>query len=265
VRRRSLALAGVVFVRCASLLPSQAEVHQGHVSPGGVLEGKAGFARAMEAYDYRRALDVAQAWLKTDPKNEEAALAVAQASNSLADMSTNEAEAIGHVERSIAVLQPLLKASGASSMPTETAAKMHFYYAEALGLQVRAQGTSAIQLLPEIAEHVEAAAKLAPELEDGAPLRLLGTMLVKAPAWPQGPGDADRGMKILQDAMERHPQRAEAYIHYADVLLDASRIQDALRYLARAKDLVGKNPRARKLWLDVDARVKANKKVKQYQ
>lgn len=262
---KRFAFAGLLFLRCASLIPSQAEVRTGRVQGNDVLEGPAGFQRAMDAFDYRRALDVAQSWAQSEPSSLEAALAVAQASNALADLSTNDAEATGHIERALAVLKSHPLPGGASSIPTQQVGMYHFLSAEALGLRVRSQGTSAIQLLPTIVEESELAVKLTPAFEDGAAQRLLGTLLVKAPAWPQGPGDADRGMKILQDAMEHFPARAEGYIHYADVLLDSSRVQDAQRYLGRAKELVGKSPRARKLWLDVEARLKTNKRVKQYE
>ncbi len=263
---RCAPLAALLLVRCASLLPSQAAVQPGKVQDGRVLVGAQGFAVAMGAYDYRRALDVAQAWAKIEPGNVNAAIGVAQASTALADLSTHEAEMNGHVDRALSALQPFLtKDSGAASLPVAEQARLHYLYAEALGLRLRALGTGAIELLPQIAEHGEKALALAPTEDDGAPMRLLGMVLIKAPAWPHGPGDSDRGIKLLQEAIERYPRRAEGYIHYADALLDQSRVQEAQRFLARGRELTGNNPRTKKLYLDIEARIRTNKKVKQYE
>jgi cytochrome c-type biogenesis protein CcmH/NrfG len=92
----------------------------------------------------------------------------------------------------------------------------------------------------------------------------MGMVLSKAPPWPHGPGDPERGLKLLQDAAEKFPRRSEGYAHVADVMLDQSRVQDASRSLQKAKELVGASPRAKKLYAEVAERMKTNKKIKKY-
>ncbi|MCC6809701.1 MAG: tetratricopeptide repeat protein [Deltaproteobacteria bacterium] len=243
---------------------SSAEVQQGKLDAKGPIQGDDGFKKAMAAYDYRRALDVATSWSRSEPQSAEAAIALATAANAVADLGKDDDETEEFVQRSLDALAPFrTKPGDAASAPAHSGA-VSYLVAEALALRARTKGTGAIVIIPEVAEHGEAAVKLAPGYDDAAPLRLLGMVLSKAPPWPHGPGDPDRGMKLLQDAADRAPRRAEAFVHLADVMLDQSRVQDAQRALQRARELVGKNPRAKKLYLEVEQRMKTNKKVKQY-
>lgn len=270
MRDRPPALASVLaFVvaspGCALFFGASEDHEHGHgtLASSALVDtppGPESYGLAMAAYDYTKALDVAQAWNRRAPGELASVLAVAQASNSLADLTKDPGEAEVHIQRS---LQLLSAGSAAASQPSDSG-PMHYHWAEALGMRARLQGTGALVILPSVVEHAEAAVKQAPGADDGGPLRLLGILLVKAPAWPNGPGDSDRGVQLLQEAMQRFPARAEAYIHYADALLDMSRVADAQRQLALGRDRLGPNPRARKLYIEVEGRLKQNKKVKAY-
>ena len=75
-----------------------------------------------------------------------------------------------------------MKPSDAASAPA-SAGKVAYLVAEALALRARSRGTGAIAIIPEVAENGEVALKLAPDYHDGAPSRLLGMVLSKAPPW----------------------------------------------------------------------------------
>jgi hypothetical protein len=239
------------------------EVQPGKLETKEDLKGAAGFKTAMAAFDYKRAFDVASKWRTDEPTSVDAVIAYATSSNALADLGKDDAESEAYVQKSVDALAPF-QSKDAASAPAESAGVVAYLHAEALALRARNKGTGAISIIPEVASNGEAALKLAPNYDDGAPSRLMGMVLSKAPPWPHGPGDPDRGYKLLQEAAEKYPRRPEPYIHLADVLLDQSRVQDAGRALQRARELVGKNPRAKKLYLEVESRMKTNKRVKQY-
>lgn len=64
----------------------------------------------------------------------------------------------------------------------------------------------ALKNLPKMERSLKRAAELVPDLDDAGPLRVLGMLYVKAPAWPQGIGDTDKGLELLQQAVDRHPE-----------------------------------------------------------
>lgn len=261
-----IALALIVAVSGCSpaVYQSDVAVAPGKVQNAEALKGEAGFKTAMAAFDYKRAFEIAEQWRKDEPQAAAPAIAFATASNALADIATSDADTDAFVQKSLDALAPhRTKPSEAASAPAQ-AGVVAFLVAEALALRARTKGTGALSIIPEVAENGEMALKLAPTYEDGAPGRLLGMVLSKAPPWPHGPGDPDRGFKLLQEAAEKYPQRPEPYVHLADVLLDQSRVQDAGRNMQRARTLIGKNPRAKRLYLDVEARMKTNKNVKRY-
>lgn len=74
-----------------------------------------------------------------------------------------------------------------------------------LGLQLEAARVPGPGKVGRVHEFFERAAELDPAFNDGAPLRALGTLLVKAPGWPAGPGDVERGIELLRQAVEEHP------------------------------------------------------------
>src|SRR5262249_43191498 len=158
------------------------------------------FTQALQQYDYAGALRIAQEWRKSEPRAIAPALAVARANIALADLSRSDKEAEGYIQQALDALEPFKTGVQASSNPASAQAPVfgadpsavwHYHYAEALALRARLRGTAAMGLLPQIAENGEAAVKIDPSYDDFAPLRLLGMVLLKAPSWPQGPGDVE--------------------------------------------------------------------------
>ncbi|QXP90398.1 TRAP transporter TatT component family protein [Methylococcus capsulatus] len=99
---------------------------------------------------------------------------------------------------------------------------VHYYLAANLGLAVRDDMTAALANLHRLEHESEAAVKLSPDFDDGGPLRLLGMLYLKAPAWPAGMGDGDKALDLLGQAVERHPGHPLNHLFYAEALWEVN-------------------------------------------
>jgi hypothetical protein len=85
----------------------------------------------------------------------------------------------------------------------------HYWTAVSLGLAIAEHPTVALARLDALKAHLDAAVAAAPGVAEGGPLRVLGRLYLEAPAWPQGFGDADKGLELLRKAdagWPEHPQ-----------------------------------------------------------
>lgn len=83
---------------------------------------------------------------------------------------------------------------------------VHYYLAANLGLAVRDHVTLAFANLGRLEAEMKRALELSPNLDDGGPMRLLGALYLKAPAWPNGIGDMDKALELLEQAVKEHPE-----------------------------------------------------------
>jgi tetratricopeptide (TPR) repeat protein len=97
---------------------------------------------------------------------------------------------------------------------------VHYYLAANLGLAVREHPTLAIGNLSRLEDEMKQALALSPDLDDGGPLRLLGSLYLKAPAWPNGIGDRDKALELLGKAVKEHPGHPLNHLFYAQALWD---------------------------------------------
>lgn len=98
---------------------------------------------------------------------------------------------------------------------------VHYYLATNLGLAVREHITLAVENLNRLETEMKRAVALSPDIDDGGPLRVLGTLYLKAPAWPKGIGDVDKAQALLAQAAERHPGHPLNHLFYAQALWQA--------------------------------------------
>lgn len=252
------------FALVASACAGQRSANVAPVAADNTKEAAARrYHQADARFDYRAAAHAANSWRALDPSSIEAVVAEADAECSLADLAERDDEVEPHLDRALALVQPFVD-SRSASMPTQIAAGLELASAEALGLRARQRGAGAAMLLKAIYTHAKAAVDLDPNYQEGAARRLLAMILVKAPGWPQGPGDYDGGVKMLEDYIAQYPRVAEGYIHLADAFLDAHRLRDAQAMLARARPLLGANPRSKKLFEETSDRIRVNHNVKSY-
>ena len=98
--------------------------------------------------------------------------------------------------------------------------EVHYYLAANLGLAVREHITVAVQNLGRLEDEMKQAVALSPDIDDGGPLRLLGALYLKAPAWPNGVGDSDKALELLKKAVVKHPGHPLNHLFYAQALWD---------------------------------------------
>ncbi len=97
---------------------------------------------------------------------------------------------------------------------------VHYYLAANLGIAVREHPTLAMENLGRLEDEMKQALALSPDLDDGGPLRLLGMLYLKAPAWPNGIGDPDKALELLGKAVKKHPEHPLNHLFYAQALWD---------------------------------------------
>jgi tetratricopeptide (TPR) repeat protein len=95
---------------------------------------------------------------------------------------------------------------------------VHYYLAANLGLAVREHITLAMGNLGRLETEMKQALALSPDLDEGGPMRLLGTLYLKAPAWPNGIGDRDKALELLEKAVKQHPAHPLNHLFYAQAL-----------------------------------------------
>jgi tetratricopeptide (TPR) repeat protein len=95
---------------------------------------------------------------------------------------------------------------------------VHYYLATNLGLAVREHITLAMENLGRLEAEMKQAVALSPNIDDGGPLRVLGMLYLKAPAWPNGIGDPDKALELLEKAVKEHPGHPLNHLFYAQGL-----------------------------------------------
>jgi len=106
-----------------------------------------------------------------------------------------------------------------------------------LGLQLETARVPGPGKVSRVHEYFERAVELDPLFSDGAPLRALGTLLVKAPSWPAGPGDVERGIELLTRAVLEHRDDPANHYYFGEALLADGRRQEAERSFLYAAHL----------------------------
>jgi len=84
-------------------------------------------------------------------------------------------------------------------------ASCSYWLGASLGLQARERPSTGLSALPKIVEAFERAASADPKLEKAGPDRALALLFVRAPGWPTGPGDPDRGLEHARRSVEIEP------------------------------------------------------------
>ena len=77
-------------------------------------------------------------------------------------------------------------------------AELAYYYAMNLGLAVQDNPVLALKNIGRIEEKLLDAVKMDPAVDMGGPVRVLAMLYLKAPPWPQGPGDPDKALMLLR-------------------------------------------------------------------
>ena len=123
---------------------------------------------------------------------------------------------------------------------------VHYYLAANLGITVREHITLAMGNLDRLESEMKQAVALSPDIDDGGPLRLLGTLYFKAPAWPNGIGDRDKALELLEKAVKEYPGHPLNHLFYAQALWDEG--DEATQTRMKAEFALGEKLLAEGLW-----------------
>jgi len=88
----------------------------------------------------------------------------------------------------------------------------------ALGVQARERHSTATQGLPLMVELLKRANGNDPRQDKAGAARVLALVLVRAPGWPLGPGDADAGLKAARQAVALFPDYAPNQLALSEAL-----------------------------------------------
>lgn len=124
--------------------------------------------------------------------------------------------------------------------------EVHYYLAANLGLAVRQHITLAMSNLGRLESEMQKALALSPDIDGGGPLRLLGALYLKAPAWPNGIGDLDKALELLEKAAKEHPGHPLNHLFYAQALWSEG--DEAAQVQAKAEFALGEKLLAEGNW-----------------
>jgi len=117
----------------------------------------------------------------------------------------------------------------------------HYRYQLAMDLALRIRDSSfaaARFKLSTLVEVLQAAIEMDETLDQGGPLRLLGTIYLKAPPWPAGFGDEEMALELLEDAVTGHPGHPLNHLFYSEALMENEEYEKAWMHLATCRELM---------------------------
>jgi hypothetical protein len=126
-----------------------------------------------------------------------------------------------------------------------------YYDGIALGLKARAHPLQASEALKTMLEMLGRAEAADPEYDQAGPARVQALVLVKAPAWPLGPGDAEAGLAAARRAVALRPRYPPNVLALAEAQAMTGDKHGAQESYRRARDLSAGWPpgRDREDWL----------------
>jgi hypothetical protein len=116
------------------------------------------------------------------------------------------------------------------------AAPCLYWRAVALGLEARAHPTHAGEMLSNMLATLGRAESADPNYDEAGPARVRALVLVRAPGWPLGPGDAEAGLVAARRAVALRPAYPPNLLVLAEALAKTGDVSGAREYYARARD-----------------------------
>lgn len=117
------------------------------------------------------------------------------------------------------------------------AAACLYYHAIALGLEARAHPLRAGESLKGMLDALSAAEAADAQIDEAGPARVKALVLVKAPAWPLGPGDPEAGLVSARRAVALKPQYPPNELAVAEALAKTGDSRGAREAYGHAREL----------------------------
>ncbi|TMB17175.1 MAG: hypothetical protein E6J65_19590 [Deltaproteobacteria bacterium] len=102
-----------------------------------------------------------------------------------------------------------------------------YWLAAALGLQARERSATGHDALPRMVDLLRRAIRTDPAIDQAGPHRLLAIVLLRAPGWPMGPGDAQAALPEAQAAARAAPEFPPNQLALGEALKKNGRRADA--------------------------------------
>ena len=118
--------------------------------------------------------------------------------------------------------------------------------AVAFGLEARAHPLRAGELLSRMLDDLSRAESADPNYDEAGPARVRGLVLVRAPGWPLGPGDADAGLIATHRAVSLRPLYPPNLLALAEASAKSGDMAGARENYTRARDAALALPAAAK-------------------
>ncbi|MGA2707918.1 MAG: hypothetical protein ACLQJ0_23040 [Steroidobacteraceae bacterium] len=116
------------------------------------------------------------------------------------------------------------------------AAACLYWGAVALGLNARAHPTRAGELLSNMLDTLARAESADPNYDEAGPARVRALVLIRAPGWPLGPGDAEAGLAAARRAVTLRPIYPPNLLALAEALATTGDRSGARESYARAHE-----------------------------
>jgi hypothetical protein len=116
------------------------------------------------------------------------------------------------------------------------AAACLYGHAIALGLEARLHPIRANQLLTNMLESLTGAEAADPQYDHAGPARVRALVLIRAPGWPLGPGDADAGLVAARHAVSLEPGFPPNLLALAEAFEKTGDANSARESYGRARD-----------------------------
>lgn len=122
-------------------------------------------------------------------------------------------------------------------------AEVHYYLAANLGLAINDHPVQAAENIHRLEDELTTATRLAKQVDQGGPLRLLGMLYLKAPPWPTGVGDGDKALQLLREAVMSYPAHPLNHLFYAEALFEVDeKRNEAQAEIAKGQRLLKEGP-----------------------
>jgi len=116
-------------------------------------------------------------------------------------------------------------------------AECDYRLALALGQQARERTSTGKDALARMVDLLHRAIARSPDLDSAGPHRVLALVLLRAPAWPLGPGDPEAALAEARAAVQRFPDAPDNQLAFAEALAANGSRRDAGAAYARALTL----------------------------
>lgn len=107
----------------------------------------------------------------------------------------------------------------------------------AVGQQARERPSTATDGLDVMVELLDQVIADAPDLDFAGGRRVLGLVFLRAPGWPTGPGDPERGLELAEAAVEVFPDYPPNQLVLGEALRDNDRRNEAAQAYERGLSL----------------------------